>query len=262
MSTLVNINSGNGFLLYSTKNTTSSNAEKLIILISNTSQTITQQFRTAKTYMKDNIETTGHEEAVRITFKTPNQNERTHTRNHAVSMRVGLTVYVGFKAGLSLLTLTHWGRVTHICVIKLTNIRSDNGLLPGRRQAIIWTNVGILSIGPLGTNFSEILIKNQTISLKKNVVCEIAAILSPPQCVKLLIQMQCLKGVDVGDINHEKGVPDWFRCKVTETVSGKFTKFLTTVQSQIGCRSALNVVADSNIQAQNKGCFLLLWCSK
>ena len=52
--------------------------------------------------------------------------------------------------------LTHWGRVTHICVVKLTIIGSDNGLSPGRHQAIIWTNAGILSIGPLGTNFSEI----------------------------------------------------------------------------------------------------------
>ena len=36
---------------------------------------------------------------------------------------------------------------------------SDNGLSPGWRQAIIWTNAGILLIGPLGTNFSEILIE-------------------------------------------------------------------------------------------------------
>ena len=34
--------------------------------------------------------------------------------------------------------LTHfWGWVTHICVSKLTIIASDNGLSPGRRQAII-----------------------------------------------------------------------------------------------------------------------------
>ena len=47
--------------------------------------------------------------------------------------------------------LTHWGRVTHICVGKLTIIASDNGLSHGRRQAIIWTNAVILLIGPLGT---------------------------------------------------------------------------------------------------------------
>ena len=38
------------------------------------------------------------------------------------------------------------GRVTHICVGKLTTIGSENGLSPGRRQAIIWTNAGKLLI--------------------------------------------------------------------------------------------------------------------
>ena len=64
-------------------------------------------------------------------------------------------------------SLTHWGRVTHICIVKLTIIGSDNGLSPGRCQAIIWTNAGILLIGPLGTNFNEILIGIQTFSFKK-----------------------------------------------------------------------------------------------
>ena len=49
--------------------------------------------------------------------------------------------------------------MTHLCVSKPTIIGSDNGLAPGRRQAIIWSNAGILFIGPLGTNFSEILIE-------------------------------------------------------------------------------------------------------
>ena len=64
-------------------------------------------------------------------------------------------------------TLTHWGRVTHICVGNLTIIGPDNGLSPDRRQAIIWTNAGILLIGPWGTNFGEILIGIQTFSFKK-----------------------------------------------------------------------------------------------
>ena len=63
--------------------------------------------------------------------------------------------------------LTHWGRVTHICVGNLAIIGSDNGLSPGRRQAITYTNVGILLIGPLPTNFSEMLIKIHTFSFKK-----------------------------------------------------------------------------------------------
>ena len=59
--------------------------------------------------------------------------------------------------------LTHWGWVTHICVGKLIIIGSDNGLSP----IIIWTNAGLLSIGPLRTYFSENLIKMQQFSLKK-----------------------------------------------------------------------------------------------
>ena len=57
--------------------------------------------------------------------------------------------------------------MTHICVGKVTIIGSDNGLAPGRRQAIIWTNAGILLIGPSGTNFGEILIGIKKNSFKK-----------------------------------------------------------------------------------------------
>ena len=63
--------------------------------------------------------------------------------------------------------LTHWGQVTHICIIKVTIIGSDNGLSPGHRQAIIWTNAGILLIGPLGINFNEILIKIHIFSFRE-----------------------------------------------------------------------------------------------
>ena len=54
--------------------------------------------------------------------------------------------------------LTHWGRVTIIV--------SDNDLSPGR-QAIIWTNAGILSIRILGRNFSEILSAIRAFSFNK-----------------------------------------------------------------------------------------------
>ena len=63
--------------------------------------------------------------------------------------------------------LNHWGRVTHICVSKLTTIGSDNGLSPGRRQAIIWSNAGILLNWTLRTNFSEILSEIDTFSFKQ-----------------------------------------------------------------------------------------------
>ena len=85
--------------------------------------------------------------------------------------------------------LTHWGGVTHICVGKLTIIDSDNGLSPGWRQAIIWTNAKILLIGSLGTNFNEILIEIDIFLFKKmhlKMSAEVAAILSRPQCVNHL----------------------------------------------------------------------------
>ena len=38
---------------------------------------------------------------------------------------------------------------------------------PGRRQAIIWTNAGLLLLPTLGPNFSEILSEIRAFSLKK-----------------------------------------------------------------------------------------------
>ena len=72
-----------------------------------------------------------------------------HDSNHNGSCQ--LTVcWVDFADSISISTdfipplLTHWGRVTHICISKLTIIGLDNGLSPGRRQAIIWTKPWIL----------------------------------------------------------------------------------------------------------------------
>ena len=52
--------------------------------------------------------------------------------------------------------LTHWDRVRHICISILIIIGSYNGLSPGRCQAIIWNDAGILLIEPLGTNLRKI----------------------------------------------------------------------------------------------------------
>ena len=63
--------------------------------------------------------------------------------------------------------LTHWGRVTHICVGNLTIIGSDNGLAPPGTKPLSESMLhGILLIGPLGTNLSEILIEIHTFSFK------------------------------------------------------------------------------------------------
>ena len=55
----------------------------------------------------------------------------------------------------------------HMCIGKLTIIGSDYGLLPGQRQAITWINTGMLWIGPLETNSSEILNGTHAFSFKK-----------------------------------------------------------------------------------------------
>ena len=57
--------------------------------------------------------------------------------------------------------------MTHILVSKLTIIGSDNDLSPGRRQAMILTNAGILLTGPVGINFTEIVIEINIFSIKK-----------------------------------------------------------------------------------------------
>ena len=68
--------------------------------------------------------------------------------------------------------LTYWGPVINKCFSNLGH-SSDNGLAPN--------NAGILSTGPLGTNFSEILSILIQKNAFENVVCEMVAILCGPQ---------------------------------------------------------------------------------
>ena len=118
---------------------------------------------------------------------------------------IPMTAILYFVLGTPLLhrhwnvwTLTHWSRVTHICVGKLTIIGSDNGLSPGRRQAIIWSNAGILLIGPLGTNLSEFLFENRTFSLKK-----IRLKMSSAKCDSFRLGLNVLTETNESDL--------WFR---------------------------------------------------
>ena len=85
--------------------------------------------------------------------------------------------------------LTHWGRVTHICVSRLTITGSDNGLSPGRRQLShylnqCWNIVNWTLRNKLQWQFN----RNANILIHENaierVVCKMASILSRPQCVK------------------------------------------------------------------------------
>ena len=78
------------------------------------------------------------------------------SHNQDVSMEMFISECIKFESHIEyyfdyLISLTHWSRVTYICVDDITIIGSYNGLSPYRRQAIIWTNAGILFTGPLGT---------------------------------------------------------------------------------------------------------------
>ena len=77
------------------------------------------------------------------------------------------TVSLVYTGWIYQIEFTHWDRVTHMCASELTIIGSDNGLSPGRCQAIIWTNAGLFLIEPLGTIFSEILIEIHAVSITK-----------------------------------------------------------------------------------------------
>ena len=79
--------------------------------------------------------------------------------------------------------LTHWGRLTHLCVSELTIIGSDNGLSPSHYLKQCWIIVNWTLRNKLHWNFkwnSNIFIQENSL---EHVVCEIASILSRPQCV-------------------------------------------------------------------------------
>ena len=102
-------------------------------------------------------------------------------------------------------TLIHWGRVTHKCNNKLMIIGSDNGLLPGWHQAIIWTNAGIFSITPWGTTFRQFVFEIQIFSFKKMHLKTLSAKWKP-FCLSLNV---LLMKVDVESSHMEAGRLSW-----------------------------------------------------
>ena len=76
---------------------------------------------------------------------------------------VRILLYINNPGEISL--LTHWSRVTYICLSTEIIIGSDNGMSLG--QAIIWAKAGTVLVRPLGTNFCGILIQYHTFSFKK-----------------------------------------------------------------------------------------------
>ena len=97
----------------------------------------------------------------------------------------------------------------YIYVSKNTIIGKDNGLSPGRRQAIIWTNAGMLLIEHLGTKFNQILIKIYTFSLKK-IHLKISSVKWNPFCLSLNVLMgddhSCIQynhaSLETGAVNY------------------------------------------------------------
>ena len=130
--------------------------------------------------------------------------------------------------------LTHWGWVTHICVANLTIIASDNGLSPGRRQAIIWTNAGILLLRPLGTKLQWNVNRNSNIFIHENafenIFCDMASIWSRPQWVKSKSSSYIW-----AKFNHRLFLwYVWYKCR-TENRNIKKRKIIT-----YSCRISLN----------------------
>ena len=80
--------------------------------------------------------------------------------------------------------------LTHLSLVSVNwvNIGSDNSLLSGQHQVIIWITAQILLIGTLEKNFSDILINKSYIFIQENafenVVWDMAAILSREKWVK------------------------------------------------------------------------------
>ena len=75
-----------------------------------------------------------------------------------------------YQQGLIFVMLIHWGRLTNIWgknISKKNHHWFRQCLSPGRCQAIICTNAGILSIGPLEIYFSENLIEMDLPSFKE-----------------------------------------------------------------------------------------------
>ena len=145
--------------------------------------------------------------------------------------------------------LTHWGRVTLICVGNLTIIGSDKGLSLGRRQTIIWTNAGIVN-WTLRNNLQWNLNRNSSIfiqeNLFENIVWKKAAILSRPQCFKNLAVNIQLSITDPDDMCET-------RIKMCLSQIGCWIK--TGAQKPFGldCASNIRVVRCYNVISVMRG---------
>ena len=78
--------------------------------------------------------------------------------------------------------LTRRGQMTHICVRKLTNIGSDDGLSPGRCQAIIWTSTANIVYWTLRNKLQWNLNRNSYIFIQENAFENVVHLISASMC--------------------------------------------------------------------------------
>ena len=119
--------------------------------------------------------------------------------------------------------------MTHICVSKLAIIGSGNGLSPGRRQAIIWTNAGLLLVGHLGTNFSEMLIDILTFSFKK-MRLKVSSAKRRPFCLGLNVLKQFYSPAQLCNsksnlVRVPQITPGWLEFELRQTQSNQISLF-------------------------------------
>ena len=120
--------------------------------------------------------------------------------------------------------LTHWGRVTHICVSEVTIICSDNGLAP--------TNTGILLIWPLATNFSEISVEIHIFSLKK-----MDMQMSPSKCRPLCLGLSVITfNKLLPEPNMTKFIDAYIRQRTTACYIRAFLRAVLTQMKWRPCR--------------------------
>ena len=140
--------------------------------------------------------------------------------------------------------LTHWGRVKHICINKLTIIGSDNGLSPGLHQAIISTIDGILLIWPLGINFNKILIEIHICSCKN--AFEMSFTKCQPSCLglsvsSLLWKMDAIRQKDYSHVTISLNDESGYVCQLLRE------NFSTYKVLQVLSDSRLHVISISSV---------------
>ena len=125
-------------------------------------------------------------------------------------------------------------------------IGSDNGLSPGRHQAINWTNAGRLLTGSV--DFSELFIEIHIFFIREtvfeNVVWEMAAILPRPQCVKYWIHCNMSESPSPMMYRHGTGLPYMTfmyrkRCSINQSINQSTKQSIhQSINQSIKCTSS------------------------